>query len=299
VREWYELKFSLEFRSRVGTEFQNFFTSIMEVGYPADFQKVKPYGKDGDRKCDGYHRSQKRVYQVYAPEKMQVAETNTKIDEDFNGAIDHWLKEMATWVFVHNQWRGVPADVLKKLLAIHGTKGVSVLSWSELELRAEFFLLSPENQALVLGLAPSPQSFARIQMRDVIQVANVIAQQEAPPPEQISKVPMGKLETNQLSANVQALLTLGSRKGKLVKKLFAEWHDPKLGDRIASAFRSKYEELRISNVLGDEAFYELWRFAGGGSQHSLAQETAVLAVLAFLFEECEIFEAPRRVEVLN
>lgn len=299
MREWYELKFSHEFRSRVETEFQNFFASIMELRYPTDFQKVKPYGKFGDRKCDGFHRSQKRVYQVYAPEKMQVTRTNAKIDEDFNGAIDHWSKEMATWVFVHNQWRGVPADVLKKLLSIHGTKGVSVLSWSEPELRAEFFLLSQENQALLLGPAPSPQSFARIQMKDVVQVANVIAQQEAPPPEQISEVPMGKLKANQLSASVQALLTLGSRKGKLVKKLFAEWHDPKLGDRIASAFRSKYEALRTASVLGDEAFFELWRFAGGGSQHSLGQETAVLAVLAFLFEECEIFEAPPRIEALS
>ena len=83
MREWYEIKFSLEFRSKLGTEFQDFFSSIMERRYLSDFQKVKPYGKHGDRKCDGYHGSVKRVYQVYAPEKMNVAETNTKIEEDF------------------------------------------------------------------------------------------------------------------------------------------------------------------------------------------------------------------------
>jgi ABC-3C protein len=86
---------------------------------------------------------------------------------------------------------------------------------------------------------------------------------------------------------------MGSKKGKLVKRFFAEWHDPQLGDRIARAFRSKYEELRTANILGDEAFFALWRFAGGGSKESLNHEAAVLAVLAFLFEECEIFEAPR------
>jgi hypothetical protein len=155
LRDWYELKFSLQFRSLVGTEFQDFFASIMELGYPADFERVKPYGKNGDRKCDGYHRSHRRVYQVYAPEKMQVVETNAKIDEDFTGALGHWSKEMATWVFVHNQWRGIPADVLKKLLGIHGMKGVSVLSWSEPELRGEFFLLSSHDQARLLGPAMS------------------------------------------------------------------------------------------------------------------------------------------------
>src|SRR5579864_3399995 len=119
LREWYELKFSLEFRSKHGTEFQDFFSSIMEHGYPADFQRVKPYGKQGDKKCDGYHQSVKRVYQVYAPEKMNSAETNAKIDEDYAGALEHWKENLDTWVFVHNQWRGVPPDVLKKLLALH------------------------------------------------------------------------------------------------------------------------------------------------------------------------------------
>ncbi len=292
MRDWYELKFALEFRSKLATEFQNFFASIMERGYPADFQKVKPYGKTGDKKCDGYHRSLKRVYQVYAPEKMQVGETNTKIDEDFDGAVAHWANNMTAWVFVHNQWRGVPPDILQKLLAIHQTNGVAVLSWCEPELHDEFFRLSLENQALLLGPAPTPQSFARIQLKDIVQIANVIAQQEAPPPEEIREVPAGKLKANSLSVHVQSLLTMGSRKGKLVKKLFAEWHDPQLGDRIAKAFRSRYEELRASNIVADEAFFELWKFAGGGSQKSIDHEAAVLAVLAFLFEECEIFEAP-------
>jgi C-terminal domain 10 of the ABC-three component (ABC-3C) systems len=292
LRDWYELKFALEFRSRLGTAFQDFFASIMERGYPTDFQKVKPYGNNGDKKCDGYHRSLRRVYQVYAPEKMQVASTNRKIQEDFTGAVEHWATSMSTWVFVHNQWRGVPADVLQKILTINGTSGVAVLSWCEVELHDEFFLLSPENQALLLGSAPTPQSFVRIQLKDVIQVASVIAQQDPPPPEEIRKVPAGKLKANSLSEYVQSLLTMGSRKSKLVKRFFDEWHDPQLGDRIARTFRSKYEELRAENIVSDEAFFELWRFSGGGSRESIDQEAAVLAVLAFLFEECEIFEAP-------
>lgn len=293
MRDWYELKFELAFRTTLGTEFQNFFASIMERGYPTDFQKVKPYGNHGDRKCDGYHGSLKRVYQVYAPEKMQVAETNSKVEEDFLGAVQHWKKKMSTWVFVHNQWRGVPADVLQNLLALDGKKGVRVLRWCEPELHDEFFRLSQADQALLLGPAPTLQSFARIQMKDVVTIANVIAQQEAPPPEEVREVPAGKLRSNALSGYVQTLLTMGSRKGKLVKKFFAEWHDPQLGDRIAKAFRSKYEELRANNIVGDAAFFELWKFAGGGSRESVEHEAAVLAVLAFLFEECEIFEAPK------
>jgi hypothetical protein len=178
LRDWYELKFALAFRSKFATEFQDFFASIMERGYPTDFQKVKPYGTTGDKKCDGYRRSQKRVYQVYAPEKMQVGETNAKIDQDFSGAIAHWAGEMTSWVFVHNQWRGVPPDVLQKILAIDGTHGIGVVAWCEPELHDEFFGLTPENQAVIFGPAPTPQSFARIELKDIIPVVNVIAQLE-------------------------------------------------------------------------------------------------------------------------
>lgn len=265
----------------------------METGHPKDFQKIKPYGKSGDFKCDGYHRSLKTVFQVYAPEKMKVGQTNEKIEADFAGALEHWTTDMSVWAFVHNQWRGMPAEVLQKLLAIHGKNGVAVVSWCEPELRDEFFRLLPADQALLLGPTPTLQSFARVQMKDVVQVANVIAQQQTPPPEEVRAVPAGKLKANALSEHVQSLLTIGSRKSKLVKKFFAEWHDPELGDRIARAFRSKYEELRAEQIMADEAFFELWKFAGGGSQQSIDHEAAVLTILAFLFEECEIFEAPR------
>ncbi len=298
LREWYELKFSYEFHSKFGAEFQEFFASIMERGYPSDFQKVKPYGKFGDRKCDGYHQSVKRVYQVYAPEKMSVAETNAKIEEDYAGAVEHWKEEISTWVFVHNQWRGIPADVLQKLLKMHNELGVKVLRWCEPELRQEFFQLTLELQALLLGPAPTPQTLAHIQMKDVVDVANAIAQQTPPPPEEIREVPAGKLKANALSEYAQALLKLGARKSRLVKSFFSQWHDPELGDRIARAFRAEYETLRAQSVLGDEAFHALWKFAGGGDQKSVAHEAAVLALLAFLFEECDIFE-PALLEATN
>lgn len=290
VREWYELKFSLEFRSKFGAEFQDFFSSIMERGYPSDFQKVKPYGKHGDRKCDGYHQSLQRVYQVYAPEKMNVTETNTKITNDRAGAIEHWKEKMSTWVFVHNQWRGIPPDVLKKLIDLDQKEGIGVLRWCEPELREEFFKLPINVQVLLLGPAPTPQTVGRIQMKDVLDVANVIAQQAPPPPEEVKEVPAGKLKANALSQNVQELLKLGARKSKLVKNFFSQWHDPELGDRIARAFRAQYEQLRDDGVIADDAFFALWKFAGGGTQKSVSHEAAVLALLAFLFEECDIFE---------
>jgi hypothetical protein len=290
------MRFSLEFRSKFENAFQDFFTSIMEHRHPGDFQKVKPYGNEGDHKCDGYHESLQRVFQVYAPEAMNVSRTNAKIEQDFQGAIEHWAPALREWVFMHNQWRGVPAQVLEKLLSVNGRKGVKALRWCEPELRAEFFLLPPETQSLILGPAPTPQTLLRIEVKDLIPVVNAIAQLDAPPPEEVKAVPAGKIEANALSDNVRALLTIGSRKAKLVQNFFAQWHDPELGDRVARAFRSRYDGLRSQGITGDDAFLDLWKFAGAASMSTVAHEAAVLAVLAFLFDECDIFEAPRTKE---
>jgi hypothetical protein len=290
LKGWYELKFHLQFRSKFGTEFQDFFTSIMERGYPSDFQKVKPYGNQGDRKCDGYQQSLKRVYQVYAPEKMEAKNTTNKIEEDFTGAIKHWGNKMESWIFVDNQWRGIPPQVLEKLIGIDGRDKVAVGRWSEIELRNEFFRLQDEHQEALLGPSPTLQAITGIQMKDVVTVVNVIAQQDSLPPQEVQEVPPGKLKANALSDDVQNLLKTGSRRAKLIKSFFGSWHDPELGDRVARAFKSKYEALRSKGIVANEAFFELWRFSGGGIQKSVEHEAAVLALLAFLFEECEIFE---------
>jgi uncharacterized protein YydD (DUF2326 family) len=113
-RGWYEMKYRLEFRSLNGTAFQDFFSSAMELRFPGDFQRIKPCGKYGDRKCDGYQTSHGMVFQLYAPESMHLASTLDKIDEDFDGALKYWQIQMLAWTFVHNQWRGIPADVIQR-----------------------------------------------------------------------------------------------------------------------------------------------------------------------------------------
>ena len=194
---------------------------------------------------------------------------------------------------LHNQWRGIPPDVVQKLVDLDGSRNVGVIHWGQVELRGEFFRLSAEDQAAILGPAPNPSTVSKVEMKDLVHVVNAIAQQEGLPQEEVSPVPAGKLAANSLSDWAQSLLTTGSRKGRLVKTFFSKGHDPGLGDRVARSFRSKYEELRDKGSVGDDIFFELWRYAGGGDQHTSRHEAAVLAVLSFLFEECEIFEAPR------
>jgi hypothetical protein len=96
-----------------------------------------------------------------------------------------------------------------------------------------------------------------------------------------------------LSPAVEGLLKAGMSRADLVRKYFKL--KPTLQDQIAESFRTRYAELRES-LSPDHIFAELQRFAGGALVPEPGTQSAVLAVLAFFFEECDIFERPEGAE---
>jgi len=56
-----------------GNTFQDFFSEIMEKCHPSDFQRVRLWENDGDKKNDGYLRSGRVLFQVYAPNDMKAS----------------------------------------------------------------------------------------------------------------------------------------------------------------------------------------------------------------------------------
>jgi hypothetical protein len=85
------------------------------------------------------------------------------------------------------------------------------------------------------------------------------------------------------------------RKADLVNSFFQNWYDPRLGDQIAETFKQKYCALRDENLPPDLIYSNLRSFAGGEQQGGPDHDVAVLAVLAYFFEQCDIFEAPLKV----
>jgi hypothetical protein len=52
-RNYLRLQFWLRIHEKSATEFQSFFEDIMQEAF-SDFQKIRPYGNQGDRGNDGY-----------------------------------------------------------------------------------------------------------------------------------------------------------------------------------------------------------------------------------------------------
>jgi hypothetical protein len=290
-RYCYENRFERDYVVKQFDEFQDMFSRIMEMRYPNDFTRVCPWGKDGDWKNDGYLRSRKQIFQVYAPHELEKAQTLKKMEDDCSGALAHWNNRIDIWTFVHNSPSGVPPFVLSKLLDLETNHaGLTATQWGFAELRSELFSLNENEIASLLGPVPTERSMMDIRYDDIrIVLANIPAGAYVVDTDMRS-VPPEKLKANGLSSYVQALLLAGFQKSAQVGKFFNEWDDPTFGDRVASAFQARYSELRQEALLPDEIFQKLQVFAGGLQVGQPHHQAAVLAVLAYLFESCDIFE---------
>ena len=275
-----------------GTAFQDFTADVLDRRFREDFFKVKPSGRHGDRKCDGIIKSRRILLQVYAPEQMRSQPTIDKIDEDLLGAVENWGLLFDQWIFLHNQFKGLSPDIAQHLISIDGQYGKRICQWSEPQVQELVEDLVESDLQAVLGPLPDFRNLASVTTSDISTVVLAIAQQ-IPAGESFAPVPSDKLDANGLSDDVKELLRAGTQKSRNVRDLFEKWHDPELGDRVAAAFRKRYDEVKVTGMAPNDVFRELWAFAGGGGYLDPAKECATLSLLAFLFEQCDIFEAPR------
>jgi hypothetical protein len=289
----YEQKFEIAFRTSKGDAFQTFFEKLMAMAYRADFMACRPWGKVGDRKNDGFLKSERRLFQVYAPNEMEAAKAIAKITEDFEGAKKHWGEHFDKWTFVHNATDGLPPHVQKLILDFGSANpGIKLESWCLEELRPIFRNLSIKDKQYWFGFAPTEETKAKLGFEDLRVVLEKISSDPAPDLAIVKDVPMGKIEANALSESVAMLLKNGMIKAVLVENFFEQWHDQTFGERLAKAFKGKYMALR-EQFTPNDIFTELQSWAGGNQRGTPEHELAVLTVIAYFFERCDIFEEPR------
>lgn len=293
-RAYYEIIFENKFLKHKEYSFQDFFSEIMEKCHPSDFQRVRPWGKIGDMKNDGYLKSQRKLFQVYAPNDLSANKTISKIEEDFNGALPFWEKYFDNWVFVHNSRIGLGPEVTMRLLELEkANPKIKIENWGFEELRQKIFSLNYNDLVSLLGYVPSNKDMLNIGFEDLKVVLDTIARQQPIEEPDLRPVPHEKLYANGLSDHVEILLKAGMRKANRVEHFFAQCYDPILGDEIASTFKKKYKELKQAQNSPDIIFTKLQEFAGGTQRGTPKHEASVLAVMAYLFEKCDIFENPR------
>jgi hypothetical protein len=289
---YYQVKFENEFLKAKGNAFQTFFNNLMGRAYKSDYMPCRPWGNQGDRKNDGFLKSERRLFQVYAPNEMTEREAVAKIRDDFAGALAYWNQHFDKWAFVHNTYDGIPFYMHREMLDLeNANSGVKLDPWGLEELRNVFRLILRVDLETWLGFAPTMESKAKLGFQEIQVILESIATRKPDPTISVRPLPFGKIEANQLSESVALLIKEGMTKTPLIHEFFGKWYDPLFGERTASAFRDKYNSLRGS-ITPNEIFYEIQDWVGGTLRGTAEHEMAVLAVIAYFFERCDIFEEP-------
>jgi hypothetical protein len=100
--------------------------------------------------------------------------------------------------------------------------------------------------------------------------------------------PKEKIEKNDLSSEVENLITIGMIKVNQVKEYLNNHTDIQVKERLRAGFVNNYRELN-KWLQGDALFYALLDFASNSSP-DFKYKTAGLSVLTYFFEVCEVFE---------
>ena len=117
----------LQFRCKVlqssGNSYEELFTCVMQQANP-NFIQVKPQGRWGDKKNDGFDPTTGTFYQIYAPEDLSSTEDNAinKLNEDFTGLKAFWpqvgYNVQHFFYALNDRFKGVPPAVLKNVKAM-------------------------------------------------------------------------------------------------------------------------------------------------------------------------------------
>lgn len=286
------MRFELKSVRLKGNGYEDFFAEIMSRRYPGgDFRRVRPWGNQGDRKHDGYLRSTRTLYQVYAPNELGSAKALTKINSDFQEAIPYWGEHFDVWTFVHNAWEGIPPDVEQRLLNLEREDGSrDMRHFGPPELRAELLHLDDHDLDMLLGPVPIATAPGAFEVEAIASLLKRMGHIEPSASSDIEIVPPDKLDANGFSSGKRHLLNEGLLGvSQVAFTLQNNRSDPELGARVSGALSARYLELKSEDKMPDEIFSALYRFVLG---HSESKELEALAVLRYFFDACDIFEAP-------
>ncbi len=288
-----------------GQAYEDLFCAVMSKAYK-DFIPIKPQGKFGDRKNDGYRQEAGSYYQIYAPEdpKASIHDAIKKAEHDFNGLLTYWHKisPIKEYYFVLNdKYQGPYPTVEQILVKIKDTnklKKTGVFLAKHLE--DVFFSLEDDVIQSIIGFIPDPNNIAMIDYRSLREVINHILQNRKPTALEASlSVPDfdEKIKFNGLGKRVKLLLDnacyqLGIldeyfyRHGASIKKDLRD----RLNETYITSKNKDYGTIPDDMTHGDLVFFDILHSLV--PKNTRAAEDAAIILMAKYFESCDIFEEP-------
>ena len=269
----------------------------MEKLHGSDFVRIKPFGALGDKGCDGYLKSSGVIFQCYGAvngDKNKVGYLISKMETDFGKARSKVSDIMKEWKMVHNLVDGLPVEAVQTLDKLEQENAKVQFAFYGLEsLENDIDALTDGQKMELLGPVATNNDAQDLQIDELKSlIDDIVRANEDTGNEltQILPVSVDKLQTNGLPVYWHDLISGGWRNAHLVSGYFNEHHEPLRGERIANMFRDRYDYLKSQKLNPASIMDCLYEFVTGIGSVPPARQVAAQALLAHLFESCDIFE---------
>jgi len=296
-RFYWRIALELRLRKSNGDAFQDFFSTMMGCLHGDDFVRVRAFGALGDKGCDGYLVSSGQIFQCYGAlggVLNQVATLTKKMSSDFGKAHNSLKAIMKEWHMVHNVPDGLPVEAVTTLDALQLANPTLKLGFVGVEGFADrMFRLKPHQIEMLLGPAASEADAGNLDITALKQLVHHLAT-EADTIDfnalDLTPVPPDKLVYNNLPYYWKHLIAGGWKNAHLVGAYFNRHPEPLTGERIAKLFKDRYQYLKSQQLNPGSVMGALYELVTGIGSVPPQQQVAAQALLAFLFENCDIFE---------
>lgn len=275
-----------------GNAFEAFFHDVMTLCVPG-FVEVRTHGNLGDLSSDGLDLHEGRLYACYAPETVNAASTVQKFKSDLAGAIEKRSGQFSTFVFVHNDVRGIHPEIsvaLAEARVAHPSISFETMGMRHLrdllgkqdsrDVEAVLKSQLPMQHAIAVGLQEMEDLLATLATQRLVETSSVA----------MEIVSAHKLRYSDLSAESQAELRDGMRYSSMISDYYQGRIDVTERDDVAARFHAEYLEAVNDRLDPEDILLRLRVFLGGNRQQSAPVYRAQTAVLASFFESCDIFE---------
>lgn len=287
-----------------GQQFEDFFISVMTKCNP-NLQPVKPHGKIGDRKNDGFDQTTGTYYQVFAPEDISktstVNECVNKIKNDFNGLYEYWnsICPIRQYFFVINdKYKGVSPPIYKAILELNNNpiyKDINISVFLAKDLERAFDQLNESLKQGIIGFIPSEVQ-PIIEYAALNETVSYLLNTELPglaPDSLIVPDFNEKISFNNLSDVVNNLLVTGSYQEGQLTTYFNE--NPGIKEILQQKFHALYECSKndipmTTDNYADCRFYYILDHACSKKTRSIL--SCVFVLMSYYFSSCDIFEEP-------
>ena len=287
----------IQFQNKIykadGQTFEDIFTATMNY-LCKDFQSIKPWGNIGDRKNDGYIKSEGTFYQVYAPEDITKSYVDfvKKIKTDFTGLIEQWSPVNNFYFVVNDKYKGVNADceqIIQEIKKVHKLNNAGILTVKDIENMV--FSLDQDQIFTIVGNLPDPNNLKNVDYSVLNEVISYIMELPIDNNKEYS-ITLPDLD-EKIQFNGLSDVTADYLYNGLMKVVYLEEYLSNNSNFVADSLRDKLNEVYLKEKEEHSEDTLFWTIVNRLSPKvQQIYQTTVIIIMAKYFETCDIFEEP-------